>query len=380
MSLAELLEPISAEQPAGEDPQSSVELSQIIQMRRAPVQGGLGATSDTRETDWAGIAKATSALLKEKSKDLRVACWWTEAQMSVAGLDGLCEGLELLNGLVREFWHRGLHPSEDVEQRVELLEWLDRKLEKSLPGILLAKTDLGSLTWGDALGSQSQIDSGKSNELVRLVWRVEAARYAHQAERAAAAAKLISDLETALSGLQTPISFGRTLGQLANIQRFAARWHNSSRPESAFENPPEGPVIEPPLPDIPKVSNPWSECIGLLRAGRFSDAEIWMTRALQTDCSPRDIFLRKLETASAFLEKERFSVARGILIGLMEQAELMKLEHWESPDLLARMWSLLYQSCQQAEDSALREKAYNGLCKLAPWAALNLQRVGEDGG
>jgi hypothetical protein len=48
-------------------------------------------------------------------------------------------------------------------------------------------------------------------------------------------------------------------------------------------------------------------------------------------------------------------------------------QQWESPELLARLWSLLYKSCQQPEDSAIREKAYSALCRLTPLLALNLK-------
>ena len=375
MSPADLLDPISVQNPAGDDAATSAELARIIQLRAAQVHGGLGATSETTAMDWEEIATATATLLREVSKDLRVACWWSEAQVAIAGLDGLCRGLELLNGLVGKFWDRGLHPSDDMDQRGELFEWLDRKVERALPGILLEKTLWESLTWGEALGLQGQIDSTKYANKSRLMWQVEPATYVLHADRATAAMKLLRDLKAALTEHHTHVTFDRTLRLLVAIERFATERSGTSEPASDPEPQPEEYRSEPQLAEeAPKAVDPWSECIAILRTGRFSDAETWMIRAFQADSSPRDIFLRKLEIASVFLEKEHLSLARGILVGLMQQVETLGLERWESPELLARMWTLLYRSCPQAEDRTLREKAYDALCRTAPWAAMNMQQ------
>lgn len=373
MRPADLLDPISAQNPAGDDAATSAELARIIQLRAAQVHGGLGATSETTAMDWEEISTATATLLREVSKDLRVACWWSEAQVAIAGLDGLCRGLELLNGLVGKFWDCGLHPSDDMDLRAELFDWLDKKVERSLPGTVLKKSDWGSLTWGDALGLQGQIDSVKNAEKARLAWQVEPAACVHHAERAAVAMKLVRDLKAALTEQHTHVTFDRTLPLLAAIERFATERSGTSEPASDPETQPEEYRSEPQLAEAPKAVDPWSECIAILRTGRFSDAETWMIRAFQADSSPREIFLRKLEIASVFLEQEHLSLARGILIGLMQQVETLGLERWESPELLARMWSLLYRSCSQAEDRTLREKAYDALCRTAPWAALNVR-------
>jgi len=141
-------------------------------------------------------------------------------------------------------------------------------------------------------------------------------------------------------------------------------------------------------PDVPSPAKPaemspnrseWTECIAWLRAGRCGEATEALNAAAEREPCPRDVFLRTLEIATACLEQNRASVARGILVGLMDQAEQLDLERWESPLMLTRMFSLLHRSCSRPEDKELRDKAYNGLCRLVPWKIVDLEPAYLDG-
>ena len=124
-----LLAPISPAHPAGADLSFSSDFDAIAQARRfddPSLEQGEWVT-ELKEADWSFVVKRCSALLGEKSKDLRVAVWLAEAAAKQHRMQGLGESFRLLAGLIREFWNLGLYPEpdgDDMEQRVGNLAWI----------------------------------------------------------------------------------------------------------------------------------------------------------------------------------------------------------------------------------------------------------------
>ena len=129
LSNDQLLTPISAEQPSGEDLSFSADLDAISLARKfddPSLDQGEWVT-ELKEADWDFVTKRCSALLAEKSKDLRLAVWLTEARAKKGQLRGLGEGYRVLAGLCNQFWDQGLHPQpdgDDHEQRIGNLSWI----------------------------------------------------------------------------------------------------------------------------------------------------------------------------------------------------------------------------------------------------------------
>lgn len=128
-SAQELLQPISDAEPSGVDLSFSPDLDAIAQARKfddPSLDQGEWVT-DLKEADWPFVATRCTALLAEKSKDLRLAVWLTEAGARVHDLRGLGEGYLLLAGLCDQYWERGLYPLDedgDNDQRVGNLSWI----------------------------------------------------------------------------------------------------------------------------------------------------------------------------------------------------------------------------------------------------------------
>lgn len=124
-----LLNPISAGQTSGADLSFAPELDAIAQARKfddPSLDQGEWLT-DLKEADWDFVVKRCAALLEQKSKDLRLAVWLTEAAAKKHSMRGLGEGLRLLAGLVEQFWDQGLYPEADggdQEQRIGNLSWI----------------------------------------------------------------------------------------------------------------------------------------------------------------------------------------------------------------------------------------------------------------
>ena len=129
ISADQLLLPISADQPCGVDLSFSPELDAISQARKfddPSLDQGEWVT-ELKEADWSFVLQRCAALLAERSKDLRLAAWLTEANARQAHLRGLGEGYRLMAGLCRQYWDLGLHPQPDGadhEQRIGNLSWI----------------------------------------------------------------------------------------------------------------------------------------------------------------------------------------------------------------------------------------------------------------
>ena len=128
-SAEQLLNPIRADQPCGDDLTFAPELDAINLARKfddPSLDQGEWVT-DLKEADWDFVAKRCAAILEQKSKDLRLAVWLAEAAAKQYGMRGLAESFRVLAGLINQFWDQGLYPEsdgDDHDQRIGNLSWI----------------------------------------------------------------------------------------------------------------------------------------------------------------------------------------------------------------------------------------------------------------
>lgn len=126
--IEQLLNPISDSQPCGIDLSFSSELDAIANARRfddPSLDQGEWVT-ELKEADWAFVVDSCADLIQNKSKDLRLAVWFAEANAKENNFQGLAEGFLLLAGLSDLYWEN-LHPvpeDEDQELRIGNIGWL----------------------------------------------------------------------------------------------------------------------------------------------------------------------------------------------------------------------------------------------------------------
>lgn len=130
--LAELLEPVPGEAPAGVNLRYDPVYDQIKRARYEEEDLPQGDMKAERKTaDWPLVMKLAKDALTRRSKDLQIAVWLTEAKLRREGAGGLAEGLELLRELIERYWD-GLYPEiedGDLELRAGPLEWIGRYLD-----------------------------------------------------------------------------------------------------------------------------------------------------------------------------------------------------------------------------------------------------------
>ena len=247
-----LLEPISPEQPCGTDLSFSREFDAIQEARRFddPTLAQGDWITAIKDADWQAAATLCTTLLRERSKDLRLAVWLAEALTKTQGFAGLADGAQVVRGLCERYWG-DVHPRPeegDSELRVGNLAWfLDRitQLVREIP-----LTDHGGQrytaidheagrAWAMALErNPALLQSVDQNAPERItVAMFEAARratptafYVRLVEDADAADRSLAELEAAIDarlGKDGP-SFARAKKALADVVDLVRRLARAS--------------------------------------------------------------------------------------------------------------------------------------------------------
>ncbi|CNF01688.1 VasL domain-containing protein [Yersinia bercovieri] len=92
------------------------------------------------DVDWARVEQLCLALFRQNGVELQTTVDFTLARTHIAGLAGLCEGLELLAGLLSHQWS-ALWPPQ-THARVALLAWLSDRLQQVWRTMTLCYGDL----------------------------------------------------------------------------------------------------------------------------------------------------------------------------------------------------------------------------------------------
>ncbi len=163
LSLDDLLAPLEGDNPCGEDLRYEGLYDSIRDLRvedDADSPRGVWET-DVRQADWAAIRRLAETALGERTKDLQVAAWLTEAMGHLRGLVGLAEGLELMARLSALYWP-DLYPlldadDEEMDGRLAPIEWLAKTLRIALTTLPLTEPsgpDGARFTWQNWLQAQ----------------------------------------------------------------------------------------------------------------------------------------------------------------------------------------------------------------------------------
>lgn len=159
IDLDALLAPISEDMPTGDDPRAHASPNSTYQTLKRERAAARAAErkgvhdGDTQEADehWRQVLDIAPGLLKEQSKDLEVASWYTEALVRKHGFRGLRDAFALMRGLVEQFWDN-LYPTPDedgLETRVAPLSGLNGE---GAEGVLIAPIRKVPLTEGNPPG------------------------------------------------------------------------------------------------------------------------------------------------------------------------------------------------------------------------------------
>ena len=414
----DFLGPVSADQPAGIDLRWSAEWDRIKEARRADddLKSGKWAKKDQKSADWRLVEELASGMLRNRSKDLQLALWLTEAGMKRHGFPGLRDGLRLTRGLLERYWDDGLYPplEDGPEDRVGPFEWLNNKLVESIIAIPITVredggkdcglVDLKDARWvgseASCLDAFGEIDTAKKKafdtKLLQGHISLDVFDKAVAATRRAPYEELSSDFEQTHAefralervieekfGDATPdLSVCRTALREIAVE-IAAILEKKRREEpdpieqtdtAAEQGNPATIRLSLSLPEGSGAGgSSWNEAEALIRSGQVDKGLARMVQLAAKETCGRSRFQRKLLLAEVCLATKRERLARSILEELAEHIDNLKLEVWESSELIASVWLRLYTLYKGADnpDHDRARKLYERLCRLDPWQALN---------
>jgi type VI secretion system protein ImpA len=140
-----LLNPIPGDNPSGKNLRYDPVYDKIREARREEEALPQGDWSrDIKKADYPLVIKLATDVLSNKSKDLQIAAWLTEALIFREHVTGMREGLGLLQGFVEKFWDT-MYPEiedDDLEIRAAPLAWVGSRLDLAVRRLPLTKSKL----------------------------------------------------------------------------------------------------------------------------------------------------------------------------------------------------------------------------------------------
>ena len=118
---------ISDDKPAGAEPSYEPEFEEL----EAEIEK-LSSPASKETADWKKVARLASAILAEKSKDLRVASRLAVSWIQIDKMEGFLYGVRLFADLIENFWDDLYPPKKRMRGRMGAIEWWLEKAERFL--------------------------------------------------------------------------------------------------------------------------------------------------------------------------------------------------------------------------------------------------------
>jgi type VI secretion system protein ImpA len=162
---AELLNSIPGPNPSGANLRYDPIYDKIKEARREEDEIPQGEmVYAIKKADWPLVVKLCSEALTNKSKDLQLAAWLTEALVRREAFAGLRQGLDLCRGLLEQFWDT-LYPEPedgDLELRATPLDWIGSRLDATLKKAPLTRSGLDWYKYKESRAVGYETDVGES--------------------------------------------------------------------------------------------------------------------------------------------------------------------------------------------------------------------------
>lgn len=186
VNLNSILDALAGDNPAGVNLRYTPVYDEIKEARRADDPFDRGAWSrEIKSSDWDKVAALCIQALSDKTKDLQIAAWLTEALTIQNGFSGFAVGLHILTVFLRDFWDHVYPEIEDgdLEYRIGPLEFLNETLPMTLG--LVPLTDSHTTTGYGWLKWQESRDVGYEKDTLNQYGDVEESKKAKREEKIA---------------------------------------------------------------------------------------------------------------------------------------------------------------------------------------------------
>jgi len=401
-----ILAPIPGDNPAGEDLRYSPAYDQIKEARRADDLLDRGDWQrEIKTSDWDAVITTTVDALINKSKDLQMAAWLTEALVDTEGFSGLAIGLKILSGFLRDYWEHVYPVIEDgdLDFRIGPIEHMNEKLWLAVKQVPLTDKDATPgyswLQWqesrqvgyeADIRNQYGDVDENKkkarnasiaegkitAEDFDAAVARSSKAYYKSLAEDLTACLEEFKRFDDTVDG-----KFGSEAPRLAELrealedcERVIMKIFKEKKDLDAIEEP-EPSTEEAAAAEVNDVEEEedassedvlpfpanrildsgslekamWKDALAKLKASGIKKALGQLFSASCSAPSVREKNRYQLLMAKLCLKAERADLARPIAEKLNILIEELQLEHWESPVWIADVLDTLYKCLTTGE-------------------------------
>lgn len=418
LDIQALLAPISAHSPSGDNLRYSTVYDQIKEARRSDDMLAQGEWQREYKTaDWQRVIKLCHDALNDRTKDLQISVWFTEALLHVNGFKGLNAGLEFTTELLSTFWET-LYPKiedGDLDYRIGPLVFLNSKVSQALYGVPICDQNHTNgytyYDWQDSklVGLDQGLNSEQKKRRQVLIneGKISAEQFnvavngssiifyedlLHQLQ---SCKKNVQMLDQVVDGLFAPDPPGfteltHTIDACLNlVERIVKDKQKSEvRPQEDMDDAVD--QASDVINDNSDNLGPFGSVASNLTARQtildISDAERWIWKAADDSLSKGqlkaalDQLMAAVCQAPSVRQKNRYllfvaklclkanrpDLSRPIAEKLFGLVESYKLEQWEHPSWIADVMETLYR-CLHAIDESKSDRAkelFQKLCTL----------------
>ncbi|HWD00078.1 MAG TPA: type VI secretion system ImpA family N-terminal domain-containing protein [Candidatus Sulfopaludibacter sp.] len=368
-SIDALLQPVPGDDAAGADLRFSAAWGQILDARGADdgLEKGVW-TADQPPSDWAKVAQLTATLLRDESKDLRLAAWYAEARVRLDGFAGAADACQLFRLLVEKYGAR-LYPRGFEGDRLPFARAVmlfDKYLTRSLKLAPMldsqsAARGFSLLEFDSAAAERAEADAAAAVSPDRLRSALESLEICAAALAAAA---------TSAAAL-APCNFTRSLaaldawrGALLSIQHRAGKSVEVARQV----------VVTAALPSQGLMQVPASA------PARYPEADLNVIELRDdgaAEPSGRARFYQKLGAVEVCIKSGRNRSARALLSELVEMIDRLHLQEWEPRWATSAVYRnylvLLANAAPESGDAQLANQIFERWVRFDPPAAMEFE-------
>lgn len=163
----DLLTPIAGDVPSGANLRYDPVFDKLKEARREEDDAPQGDWQRERKVaDYKLVVKLASETLASRTKDLQLAAWLTEALLHQEGFSGLRQGLDLLRGLIENFWDTLYPESEDgdLELRAAPVEWVGTRLDDAVRKTPITRGGLSFYKYKESRAVGYEADAAASEQ------------------------------------------------------------------------------------------------------------------------------------------------------------------------------------------------------------------------
>jgi type VI secretion system protein ImpA len=163
----DLLNPIPGDNPSGANLRYDPVYDKIKDARRVEDDAPQGDWQRERKVaDYKVVIKLAQETLAARTKDLQLGAWLTEALLRQEGFSGFRQGLDLLRGLIENFWDTLYPESEDgdLELRAAPVEWVGTMLDRPLREVPITRSGLSYFKYKESRTVGYEAEAAESDQ------------------------------------------------------------------------------------------------------------------------------------------------------------------------------------------------------------------------